>query len=236
MNVAQRIISKVYPTKAALLVLIGLAVWSQRGTLQSWMSVLSDREQVTIFLEDLGAGGPLTLGVLIFVQVFLAIIPGHALIAAGGYLYGFPQAFLITAITTILSSQLAFLFARRAGLPYVRRIVSSDVLNRWDRVTKKKGALFFLVTFWLPFFPSDAMCFIAGLSRVSSGKFFLANLFGRLPIAAIFVGLGSHGDRIPVEIWIWLLVAIVAGLIALYLWRKSRFGQGLKREPDKAAE
>lgn len=196
-----------------------------RKEIYQFLFMMGDRDRVVSILEEYGAAGPVLLGLFLFLQVFLAWIPGHVLMIAGGFLYGFKTGFIITAVTTIIGSQLAFLLARRAGKPLVDRFVPENLFQKWDRAAEKQGALFFLMTFWLPIFPSDMMCFIAGLGKIKSRKFFAANFLGRLPCAALLVVVGSDGYRMPVEFWFaaaGLIAAIMIGWRYLERWMVNR--------------
>ena len=159
-----------------LAVLIGL--WLTREPLLDLLRLVGDREATTAFLQGYGTSGPIALSFLLVAQVFFAFIPGHILMISGGYVYGFMTAFLITLTSTVIGSQLAFVLARRAGRPVVNRLISAKLLDRWGQVAERNGAMFFLFAFWVPLFPSDAMCFVAGLSAISFRRFFVVNFLG----------------------------------------------------------
>ena len=142
---------------------------------------------------------------------------------AGGYLYGFKTAVLITAVTTIAGSQLAYLLSRRAGRPFVDRFVPDHLIEKWDRAAEKQGAFFFLMTFWVPIFPSDLMCFIAGLGKVRPWPFFAANFLGRLPTAIFMVLIGSDGYRMSQPFWIAVGVFLVLLMVAWHFIQRRLF-------------
>ena len=81
--------------------------------------------------------------ILVF-QVFLAAIPGHAFIVAGGYVYGLVIGSLITFSSTVLASQLAFLLTRRMGQSLVDRLAPRRVIDYWRRIAENQDAVFFL--------------------------------------------------------------------------------------------
>ena len=62
------------------------------------------------------------------------------------------------------------------------RFVSSEILARFDKNTMEQdGVMSFFMIFLLPVFPDDAICFIAGLTRLSIPKLMLAAIIGRVP-------------------------------------------------------
>ena len=60
-----------------------------REDLLSALSWFANLEAITASMEHAGIWGPVVLFILFVLQVFLAFIPGQALMIACGYLYGF---------------------------------------------------------------------------------------------------------------------------------------------------
>jgi uncharacterized membrane protein YdjX (TVP38/TMEM64 family) len=214
-----------------LLLAAGLAlVWLGRGPLGSFLGWIGDRQAVIESMQQFGAWGPGLLSLLLVLQVFLAVIPGHALVVAGGYVYGFRLGLLIALASTVLASQVAFLIARQLGRPAVDRLASPAAIQRWEHVAARQGPLFFFFTFVLPFFPSDLMCYVAGLGLISASRFFLANLLGRLVVAAPLAFIGDRGLQVPLAWWLagFVFWAVLFAGWYVYAFRRS----GLSRASD----
>lgn len=193
-----------------------LALYLFRSPLSDFLAWVADRQAVAASIQRYGIWGPLVLFTLLVLQVFLAVIPGHALILAGGYVYGFTLSVLITLASTVLGSQIAFSISRRYGRSLVYRLANPQEVQRWDRLAARQGILFYFFTFVLPLFPSDLMCYVAGLGTISSRRFFVANLLGRFVCAAFITLVGASGLRMPMAFWL----AALLGLAALFLaWR-----------------
>jgi uncharacterized membrane protein YdjX (TVP38/TMEM64 family) len=175
--------------------------------------------------QGLGAWGPLVLGLTIALQVTFAVLPGHVLMLAGGYLYGFWPGMLITWAATVTASQINFMLARRLGWPLVYRMAPRELVDRWKGVVQDKGMLFFLLTLVLPIFPSDLMCYLAGFSRLSPRQYALVNALGHLPCA---VGMSLAGAGLLSVSLSPLGYALVgaACVAALGLW--WRYGKALE--------
>jgi uncharacterized membrane protein YdjX (TVP38/TMEM64 family) len=197
--------------QVALIGLAFLVLWVFRTPLISLMGVLQDQQAISAYVQRLGPLGPLVLFCLLVAQVFLAVIPGHALMMAGGYVYGPVVAISVTAASTILGSQIAFVVARRYGRQLVYRLAKADVIQRWDKLAEKQSPLFFFFTFVLPIFPSDLMCYVAGLGKVSPFGFLIANIAGRLLCAVTLTLIGVFGFRPPWQFW-----AIALGGMAVF--------------------
>src|SRR5688572_10097195 len=74
-------------------------------------------EAITKSMEHAGMWGPLVLFILFVLQVFLAFIPGQALMIACGYIYGFWGGFLISWLSLVVGGEIAYLLARHYGRP-----------------------------------------------------------------------------------------------------------------------
>jgi uncharacterized membrane protein YdjX (TVP38/TMEM64 family) len=112
------------------------------------------------------------------------------------------------------------LLTRRFGRPLVDRFASGNVIDHWNKLAATQGPLFFFFAFILPIFPNDLMSFIAGLSTISSRKFFVANFFGRLPCAIFVTLIGSHGFELPISFWI-VMVLVILGLCLAWKFLSS---------------
>jgi len=207
---------KLYAKKSLIVkILCGIValigIWYWRAPLGEMLTMIGDREEIVAYLEQYNAWGPLVLSVILCAQVFLAVIPGHAFMVAGGYIYGFVIGVLITQTSTVIASQLAYLLARKAGRPFVERMAPANVIDKWNKLAERQGVLFFFFSFILPIFPNDLMCFIAGLSSIKPKNFFIANFLGRLPCAVFITLIGSHGVEMPIQFWA-VIILFVLGL------------------------
>jgi uncharacterized membrane protein YdjX (TVP38/TMEM64 family) len=173
------------------------------------MVFISDQDAFGAYLQSFGVWGPLVLWIAQLLQVFIAFIPGHVVLIAAGYVYGFGLGLLFNISFTVAASQLAYLFARWAGRPLVYRLADRETVDYWERVANQKGVLFFTIAFLLPIFPSDAMNFVAGLSGIDSRRFLVANFLGRLPSAVMLTLIGAYGLEFSNSIWGLIILAFV---------------------------
>ena len=181
-----------------IIALFALALlWVLRHPLANLWNWIGNREAVVTYIQELGMWGPVLLFVLLVVQVFLAIIPGQALMVTSSYLYGFWGGMLITWTSLVGGGYAAFLLARRYGRPFAERWVAPDTLSRWDKSARGQGILFFAMSLVLPVFPNDAMCYVAGLGTISYRRFLLANLVGRGITCTLTSFLGAYSASIP---------------------------------------
>jgi uncharacterized membrane protein YdjX (TVP38/TMEM64 family) len=196
------------------------ATWEPVALLWRWSS---DQEAVTSSVNRLGVWGPVTLFVLFVLQVFFAFIPGQALMVACGYLYGFTGGFLLSWLSLVAGGEAAFLLARRYGRVFAEKWISPGVLARWDRAAYGQGIIFFAITLVMPLLPNDAMCYVAGLGKISHRRFTVANLLGR-GIACLFTSaLGAFGGSVPWQVWAGLILLAIASGLAWQIARHRKF-------------
>jgi len=182
-------------------------------------SMFGDSQTVTTLLRNSGPWGWFILILLLIMQAFLAFIPGQGLMLVSGYIYGFWQGLLLTWFGLTLGGQISFWLARRYGRPFANRFVSKKVLARWDDIAARQGVGFYIVSLFLPIFPNDAMCFVAGLGEISFRRFLIANMIGRFIATAAMTFVGAYGTQIPTIVWAVLLIASV---LSLFVWRMRK--------------
>jgi len=74
---------------ALLVVILMFILWVFREELRQAITAMGDREALVSYLEPYGTLGIFLFYVFLFLQVFIATIPGQAIMITGGYLYGF---------------------------------------------------------------------------------------------------------------------------------------------------
>jgi len=188
----------------AALVLVALAI-IYREAIADFLNIITDQQSVSAYLKSYGSLGPIVLFVLLVAQVFVAVIPGHALMVTAGYVYG-PVGLLVVITSTILGSQIAFLIARRYGRDLIYKLASPKIIDRWNKTARHQGIIFYFFAFVLPIFPSDLMCYVAGLATIPPRRFFIANVLGRTCCAVFVTLIGIYGMHPPV--WFWVIAAL----------------------------
>jgi uncharacterized membrane protein YdjX (TVP38/TMEM64 family) len=200
---------------------LGLVLAVLIGALIKWWEPLynfvADQEQVRVWVEGLGAWGPMAIVFLEMVQALLAPIPGQAIEAVSGYLYGPWLGTLYPLIGMAIGSLVAFLLARRFGRPLVIKLLGKQSMDRLDDLVRRGGAPFFFLIWLLPFAPDDLACVAAGLTPMPTRQFMVLMLLGRLPGVFTSVWVGANVARIEPFWWGVLFVGIA--IAALVLWR-----------------
>jgi len=195
-------------------------VWQYRETLRIGWTLASDQQALTALVRAYGGRGEAIAFLLLVLQVFLAFIPGQALMIVNGYVFGFWKGLLITWSALVLAGEVAFWLARRYGRPLTARFVAPEALQRWDGYAFSQSIPFYVVTMLLPLFPNDAMCYVAGLTPMPWRRFLAANLLARFVGSLALVYLGAFGRGLPT--WAWVVLATGAAIFVAIGWVVKR--------------
>jgi len=141
-------------------------------------------------VQDLGAVGPAVV-VLVYVAATVLLIPGSALTIASGTLFGLPMGFLVAFTGANLGALSAFLLARTHLRAKVARWAEGNgTFRSLDRAIGHQGFKIVFLSRLSPAFPFAVLNYLLGLTAVRPGAYVLANLFGMLPGAFLYVYLG----------------------------------------------
>lgn len=179
---------------------------------------VSDTEQVRTWIEGLGAWGPIAIILLQITQALLAPIPGQALQAVAGYLYGPWLGTLYSLIGMVIGSFMTFTLARFFGRPLIVRLVGQKSMDRLDELVRRGGAPFFFLIWLFPFAPDDLACIAAGLTPMPFGQYMLLMPLGRLPGVFVSVWIGANAAEIKPVWWVVLFGAIAVAALAWWRW------------------
>jgi len=197
----------------ALIVLL-LVLWKFQTSILITFAWFGSREAITTSMEHAGLWGPLILFILFVLQVFLAFIPGQALMVASGYLYGFWGGFLLSWLSLVMGGEIAYVLARNYGRPFAEKWISPAVLERWNKAAAGQGIGFYTISLVMPLVPNDAMCYVAGLGTISRIRFSIANLLGRGMACLITSALGAFGGHLSWQAWALLIALfVIVGVI-----------------------
>ncbi len=185
-----------------------LAVWWAAGG-QAWWELFSDRERLQQGVKGAGALGPVVFVLLLVAQAVLAPLPAPAVAAAGGYLFGTFEGFVLTWLGALIGGTVSFGLSRLFGRRFVAR---SGRLEGLDRRVEEHGAVIIFVLRLVPLISFDAISYAAGLTGLSFWRFFLASALGSAPGTFVFVYLGgaSPGARFYAALGALAVLALAA--------------------------
>ena len=170
-------------TGFALCLLVALWGW-QTG-------VLTSQERLRAFVASCGIAGALLFTAFQAVQVVVPILPGGLGCLAGVLLFGPVWGFVYNYIGICIGSLLAFAVARNCGKPLLSLLFSEKTIQRYSHWTEEKGrfARLFALAIFLPVAPDDFLCYLAGTTEMSWGRYTAIILLGK-PFAIALYSLG----------------------------------------------
>ena len=162
------------------------------------------------WVDARGVWGKIAYVGMVFLQVLVAIIPGEPLELCGGYAFGAFWGTVLCLLGAVLGSVAVFALVRRLGQPLVEVFFPKEKLEslRFLRSSPKRDALMWLI-FTVPGTPKDLLCYFAGLTDLSWGKWLLIATVGRIPsIVTSTIG----GDALGVKNYQFALIAFAVTL------------------------
>ena len=185
------------------------------AVLAQWLDAALYLIELRTWIESLGVWGPLVFG-LIYIVAVVAVVPGSALTAAAGALFGSVVGIAVAVTSATIGASLSFLiaryFARDATLEW---LCGRERFRRLNQLTARYGAIAVLLTRLSPFLPFNILNYSFGLTQVGFWTYVLWSWVGMLP-GATFVVLTSAAvfsalarGQVP---WFLIYAAVAAGL------------------------
>ena len=174
------------------------------------------QEELQEIIRAAGVAAPLIYVLISFLQVTFVPIPGSITILAGNFVFGAFETFVLSYIGMLAGSLFAFALGRWLGRPFVDWIAGGhDKVDEWiARLHGRETVLLFFM-FFLPLFPDDILCSVAGVLPIGWVGFTLMQVITR------FTSVGAtlfflSGEIIPFdEVWGLALLAFIGVLCVL---------------------
>ncbi len=189
----------------------------------------SNKDQVSALVTSFGVFAPLIFIGIQILQVVMAPIPGELTGFVGGYLFGAAWGFFYSTVGLTIGSLLAFLIARRLGLPFVRRFAGEEVMAKFDYLMEHQGAFFSFLFFLIPGLPKDYFSYLLGLSPMHVVTFLIVCSIGRIP-GTLLLSLQGHAVRSEDYRIFFVILGIALFFILLTLLYREKIEAWLKRK------
>jgi uncharacterized membrane protein YdjX (TVP38/TMEM64 family) len=178
--------------RLSFLRLLGLAIVVGLLFLAAWkLPLRAGVESFIAWIRSLGPGGAFLYGI-VYAAGAVLMVPGSALTAGAGLVYGTLVGVLIVSPASVLGATGSFLIARYFARDWVeRKIQKYPKFKAVDRAVEKQG---FKVVFLLrlqPILPFVLLNYALGLTRVRLRDYVIASWIGMLPATIVYVYLGS---------------------------------------------
>lgn len=124
-------------------------------------------------------------------------------------LFGLIPGFIISVIGCWISSLVMFIVGQYGGVKLIDWLIGKDNREKTQNLVQDKATIYIPLMLAFPFFPDDALCALAGMTRMKLWFFAIVSLFTRsIGIAATaFLGDGA--------VWNYIITALNGNII---LW------------------
>ncbi len=173
----------------ALILMIPFFLWGDT------LAEMFSRDGSVAWLEKYGDWA-WAAGVALLMSDLLLPIPGTAVMAALGLVYGPVLGGLIGGGGSLLSGSFAYGMCRALGRNAARRILGEKDLAKGERLFSEVGGWMVVLSRWLPLFPEVIAC-MAGLTCMPARTFHLALACGSFPLGFMFAFIGHKGTDHP---------------------------------------
>lgn len=208
---------------AVALVTLGVALWAWYvGWTTLWddtRAIFASPDAFRQWVGQFGVWAPSIYLLMVAAQVIISPIPGNIFPPVGAAAFGPGVALALLMGGMLLGSTVVFLLARHWGRPLATRLVGQATLDRYADVAIANGGFWLFLVFLLPLLPDDAVCVVAGLSRLSLRRFLTLSLIGRLPGAALSVYASSQLLAAPIWAWLTAGIGLLVGAALAFHYR-----------------
>ncbi|MBN1333526.1 MAG: TVP38/TMEM64 family protein [Synergistales bacterium] len=176
-------------------------------------------------LECLGKWAPLGF-IGIYVLAVVLAVPGSALTALAGVLFGSFWGVIYVSIASTVGATLAFLVSRYLARDFVaEKIRNRESFRRLDDMTEKHGPFIVAIVRLIPVFPFSLVNYGFGLTGISLKTYVFFSWLFMIPGTILYVAGGDALQKVLLEgqiPWKLLVVIAVTGGALYYLGHKYK--------------
>lgn len=187
-----------------------------------WLELFADKAAMQEFISKYDGYAIAVFVAVQFLQVTVLPLPSTITTLAGIALFGVWKTVLYSSIGIIAGSMFAFFLGRVFGVKLIIWICGAKMFEKYRRFAEGKDVLLLYAMFFLPFFPDDLLCLIAGLGTMSARSFFVMMLITR-PVGALWVaGVFKSAVSIPFSGWglaVWAAIALITAAVFVLLYK-----------------
>ena len=190
-------------------------------------------------IDDVRNAGPLGFLILLamqFMQIVVAFIPGEVVQMAAGMMYGPWLGAAVVLLGCIISSAFVFAVVHRLGAPFVRDMVPTKYLDKFNAFEESgKLSIVVFILFLIPAMPKDTFTYLVPLTNMRMRDFLVLSNVGRIPgiVISTFAANGLVDGNITQSIIIFAVVAVIAIVAIVFRDKIMNFFHHDKGENDR---
>lgn len=170
-------------------------------------------------IERLGFQGILILLGLIFIQMFVAFLPGEPIELLSGMSYGAIGGLLVMYVGVFISTFFIYFLVKKFGKDFIYTFIEKEKIEKLEKTelftnTKRLEMILFIV-FFIPGIPKDIFVFVGGLLPINTIDFLLIATFARFPsiISSTMAGANLVYSNWKMVAIIYIITFAVSGLL-----------------------
>ncbi len=135
--------------------------------------------------------GMIIYTIIVILSIVIAPVSVMPLIPLASKLWGWPLAGLLSIIGWTIGAVIAFLLARKYGVPLVAKFIPMKKIYKLEKMIPENN-LFLTIIFFRMVVPVDGLSYFLGLfSKISFKSYTLATIIGITPFAFVFAYAGG---------------------------------------------
>lgn len=154
-------------------------------------------DELTNFIQSFGAFAALIFVLLFNLKTIVVIFPYSIFVFLGGTIFGSFNGILLSMLSVVTSSSLAFFIARLLGKDKMKKLLKGR-FSMLDEKTGENGFNIMLFMRLSSLFPADALSYAAGLTQMKFSHFLIGTTIGLLP-EVISITLLGHSIKNPMS-------------------------------------
>lgn len=193
----------------ALMVIVVILIWP-------YIHEVFEPGGLSRVIDDVRNAGPLGFLILLamqFMQIVVAFIPGEVVQMAAGMMYGPWLGAAVILLGCIISSAFVFVVVHRLGAPFVRDMVPTKYLDKFNAFEESgKLSIVVFILFLIPAMPKDTFTYLVPLTNMRMRDFLVLSNVGRIPgiVISTYAANGLVDGNITQSIIIFAVVAVIA--------------------------
>lgn len=193
----------------ALMVIVVILIWP-------YIHEVFEPGGLSRVIDDVRNAGPLGFLILLamqLMQIVVAFIPGEVVQMAAGMMYGPWLGAAVILLGCIISSAFVFAVVHRLGAPFVRDMVPTKYLDKFNAFEESgKLSIVVFILFLIPAMPKDTFTYLVPLTNMRMRDFLVLSNVGRIPgiVISTYAANGLVDGNITQSIIIFAVVAVIA--------------------------
>lgn len=216
----------------ALMVIVVILIWP-------YIHEVFEPGGLSRVIDDVRNAGPLGFLILLamqFMQIVVAFIPGEVVQMAAGMMYGPWLGAAVILLGCIISSAFVFAVVHRLGAPFVRDMVPTKYLDKFNAFEESgKLSIVVFILFLIPAMPKDTFTYLVPLTNMRMRDFLVLSNVGRIPgiVISTYAANGLVDGNIKQSIIIFAVVAVIAIVAIVFRDKIMNFFHHDKGENDR---